>query len=101
MGSKKNFLVGAALAGLILSTAQAEDKTAAKGSDNDQVSCYGVNACKGHGQCAGKVDSCGGKNSCDTVTSCGGKNSCKGKGIVKLSKKECLEKKGKIATAMM
>jgi len=93
MNTKKGLMMMAAIAGLSLTVAHATDQKIVE----DTVSCYGVNDCKGHGACHGKVDSCSGKNSCNTELSCGGKNSCKGKGITKLTKKECMDKKGKIA----
>lgn len=93
MKNSKHLLIGAALAGLTLtscSTTNAQVKT-------ETVMCHGVNACKGHGQCGGKVDACSGKNGCEAKLSCAGKNSCKGKGLVKLSKSECKAKGGKVA----
>ena len=97
MNAKKTLLMGTALAGLMLATeapVQAKEKT-------ESVMCYGVNSCKGHGQCGGKVDACSGKSGCEAKMSCGGRNSCKGKGLIKMSKKDCLAKKGKIATDTM
>ena len=97
MSAKKTLLMGTALAGLMLATeapVQAKEKTA-------NVMCYGVNACKGKGACGGKVDACSGKNGCKAVMSCAGHNSCKGKGLIKMTKKDCLAKKGKVATETM
>ncbi len=94
----KSTLLMGALSGLILlggASAQAAD---AKKTDTEEVMCYGVNSCKGEGSCSGKVDSCSGKNNCNSEVSCAGKNSCKGKGLVKLKKKDCLDKGGKIAS---
>jgi|GEM_PF-462216 len=116
MEPKKLFLT--TVTGLILGTVQAHDaaqkhnhegqgapKTSAaqpKGAPveggNDPVTCYGINSCKGQGTCHGKVDTCGGKNECATSTECGGRNSCKGKGMIKTTKKECLDKGGKVAS---
>ena len=97
MKMDKNLVLTAAMAGLFMAstnTASAADKKV-----EDTVMCYGVNECGGKGSCHGKVDSCGGKNSCSTEVKCAGHNSCKGKGLVKLTKKECLDKKGTIASA--
>lgn len=99
MNTKKHLLMTAALAGLTL-TSCATDSSSHQNSQmgSDQVMCYGVNSCKGHGDCAGKVDACNGKNGCEEKISCKGHNSCKGKGLKKMSKKECLSKKGKVAS---
>ncbi len=75
-------LIASAAAALFLSgavTARAEDK-----AGGDQVTCSGINACKGQGSCAG-----GGH-------SCAGKNSCKGQGNVKASAADCKAKGGKV-----
>ena len=88
-----------ALSALLLgatAVSHAADK-AAPTQPEEQVMCYGVNECKGHGSCHGKVDSCSGKNNCSTEVSCAGHNACKGKGLVKMTKKDCLAKKGKPA----
>ncbi len=75
-------LVGAALAGLLMTTegcasgGQSSSKVANKGE------CHGVNSCKGKGACGG------------VGHSCGGKNECKGKGWLKMSEAECSEAGG-------
>lgn len=93
--NKKSVLMGVALAGLMMgSTAHADNH---KG-ENNEVMCYGVNSCKGHGSCAGKIDACSGKNGCEAKLKCAGHNSCKGKGLTKMKKKECLSKGGKVAS---
>ncbi len=86
-----------ALSGLMMASAQIA--TAADKAVEETVMCYGVNSCKGQAACSGKVDSCAGKNACNTEVHCAGHNSCKGKGLIKLSKKECLAKKGTVAQA--
>jgi len=96
MKNEKNVLVLGALAGLMLLGGQVKAETMA--AKDETVMCHGVNACKGQGACAGKVDACSGKNSCSAEITCAGHNSCKGKGLIKLSKKECLDKGGKVAT---
>src|SRR5437899_159212 len=75
MTKPKRTVKASAAAALFLSgavTARAEEK-----AGGDQVSCAGVNACKGQGSCAGAGNSCAGQNS------------CKGKGVVKTTAAEC------------
>ncbi|HXJ33036.1 MAG TPA: hypothetical protein VMS22_03280 [Candidatus Eisenbacteria bacterium] len=75
-------LIASAAAALFLSgavTARAEEK-----AGGDQVTCSGINACKGQGTCAG-----GGH-------SCAGQNGCKGQGNVKASAADCKTKGGKV-----
>lgn len=95
--TKKQLLLAAAFSGLTMtaSSTLAMDNHAPATGDN--VMCYGVNSCKGHGTCAGKVDACSGKSGCEAKATCAGQNSCKGKGFVKMSKKDCAEKGGKVA----
>jgi hypothetical protein len=85
MNTKELLLVGA-LAGLSLSihaeTAHAKKTTEAVDSEKSGE-CHGANSCKGTSACHSESNSCAGTNS------------CKGKGWIKLTKKECLEKKGK------
>lgn len=90
-------LLATAFAGLALSSCAETPKKSMDQSGAETVMCHGVNSCKGHGQCGGKVDACSGANGCDATISCAGKNSCKGKGLKKMSKKECLDKGGKVA----
>jgi len=47
-----------------------------------KVKCFGVNACKGHGQCK------------SLGNSCTGQNACKGQGFIKMDKAACLAKGG-------
>jgi uncharacterized membrane protein len=78
----KGALIAGAAAALFLSgavTARAEDK-----AGGDQVSCAGINACKGQGSCAGAGHSCAGHNS------------CKGQGNTKTSAADCKAKGGKV-----
>ena len=82
MTKTKGILIASAAAALFLSgavTARAEEKTG-----GDQVSCTGVNACKGQGTCAGAGNSCTGQNA------------CKGKGVLKMSAADCKAKGGKV-----
>jgi uncharacterized membrane protein len=91
--SKTQFLISAAVAGMLAAGANAtlsesafaKDKKAAKGADKgEKVECHGINECKG-------------KSDCHTADSaCKGENSCKGKGYLKVSKAECEKKGGKV-----
>jgi hypothetical protein len=77
--NNKNAILSAALTGLMLGAAI----QAAPNQEKEQAGeCHGVNSCKGTSACAGKANGCAGMNS------------CKGKGWLKMSEKECLEKKG-------
>ena len=87
MTSKTNkTLMTAALGGLMLaatlSTASAEEGTAAPAAGGKTGECHGINACKGTGACHG------------TDHSCAGKNACKGKGWTKATKADCESKGG-------
>jgi uncharacterized membrane protein len=82
MTKTKGMLIAGAAAALFLSgavTARAEEK-----AGGDQVTCSGVNACKGQGTCAGAGHSCAGMNA------------CKGQGVVKTTAAECKSKGGKV-----
>lgn len=77
----KGAFIAASVAGLFsgaASSAFAADK------DGEQVICSGINACKGHGSCAGAGHACAGQNA------------CKGQGNTKVSRKDCLDQKGKV-----
>ncbi len=50
-----------------------------------QVSCEGVNECKGKGACG------------NATHDCAGQNECKGKGWISLSAADCKTKGGKVA----
>jgi len=79
----KGVLIAGAAATLILSgtlAARADHHMKSGG----EISCQGVNACKGQGTCAGPE------------SSCAGMNSCKGKGVLKMSAEECTKKGGKV-----
>lgn len=47
-----------------------------------EISCYGINACKGKTECA------------TAFNACPGQNSCKGKGWLSVSERECAERGG-------
>jgi hypothetical protein len=79
----KGTLIAASVAGLFASVG-ASMALAGEKKDGDEVICSGINACKGHGTCAGAGHGCAGKNG------------CKGQGNSKVSKKECMDKGGKV-----
>ena len=80
-------LMTAALGGLMLaatiSTASAEEGTAAPAAGGKMGECHGINSCKGTGACHGAGNSCAGKNA------------CKGQGWMKTTKADCDAKGGK------
>ena len=80
--SIKGAMIAASVAGMfavgVAGAASAADK---KG---EEVTCAGINACKGTGSCHGNGHACAGKNG------------CKGQGNTKTSKDDCLTKGGKI-----
>jgi hypothetical protein len=75
----KHLLIGAALAGLTLSTTTACSPNSGEAQAGE---CHGVNSCKGTGACGGAGHDCSGKNE------------CKGKGWVKSSPEDCTAKGG-------
>jgi hypothetical protein len=80
----KGAMIAASVAGLF-SAGVAGIPVAKAGGE--QVSCEGVNACKGKGGCKGANNACAGKNG------------CKGQGHVMMSKEDCTAKGGKVAAA--
>jgi uncharacterized membrane protein len=83
MKGTKGALIASTAAGLILGglvLARADEQK----SGGNMIHCAGVNACKGQGSCAGAGNSCAGMNS------------CKGKGVVDMSKEDCMKKGGKV-----
>lgn len=77
----KSLIMAAAIAGMSIA-ANAEDKKTTEWPKDKPGQCHGVNSCKGQGACHSKTNSCAGSNS------------CKGQGWMKMTKKECDEKKG-------
>jgi hypothetical protein len=79
----KNFLVGAALAGIVTGGLVARTHAATNTTNRQIASLAGVLADDKKGEthdCAGK-NSCKGKGGCKSGNNgCAGKNSCKGKG---------------------
>ena len=78
----KGALLAAAVAALF--TANGALAGEEKASEGKQVSCEGINACKGQGSCAGEGHSCGGQNA------------CKGKGVTSTTEADCKAKGGKV-----
>jgi hypothetical protein len=81
--SIKGAMIAASVAGLF--TMGVAGMASAKKSDD--VTCSGVNACKGQSACKG------GKNSCK------GLNACKGQGFSAMTKEKCDAAKGKFEPA--
>jgi hypothetical protein len=83
--NSKNILIASAAAIMLLSgtvTARADEMMS-----NKQVTCFGINSCKGHGSCK------------TAQNDCKGKNACKGQGISMTTAEECNAKGGKIVEA--
>jgi hypothetical protein len=80
-GTLKGTLIAASVAGLFAAGVQ---PAYAADNDGEQVMCYGINECKGHGSCAGHGHSCSGKNG------------CKGQGDSKVTRKDCAAKGGTV-----
>ena len=79
----KGAMIAASVAGLFAAGVAGTPSAKA----GEEVTCSGINACKGKGSCHGAANSCAGQNA------------CKGKGNIKTTKEECLAKGGKIAGA--
>jgi hypothetical protein len=80
----KGAMIAASVAGLFAAGATGIPSAKAGGDD---VTCTGINACKGKGSCHGAANSCAGKNG------------CKGQGNTKTSKEDCVAKGGKVVGA--
>lgn len=81
----KNLLLAAAFSGLAFAaTASETAKTAAPAKAVAAVEgqCHGINSCKGTSACHTEKNSCAGSNA------------CKGQGWLKMTDKECKDKKG-------
>lgn len=79
--SIKGAMIAASVAGLF---AMGASGVAAAKKGGDEVTCAGINACKGQGSCHGAGNACAGKNG------------CKGQGNAKTTKDDCLAKGGKV-----
>jgi len=82
VGVKLNGKSGAALAAAAALLVISATVPAAPVAAGYKMKCFGINACKGHGQ---------GKS---LGNSCNGQNTCKGQGFVKMDKAACLAKGG-------
>ncbi len=79
----KSILIASAAAMLLISgavTARADDMM----NGGKQVTCFGINSCKGHGSCK------------TAQNDCKGKNACKGQGNTVTSSEDCSSKGGKV-----
>ena len=79
----KGAMIAASVAGLF-AAGVAGIPSAKAGED---VTCSGINSCKGKGSCHGAGNSCAGKNG------------CKGQGVTRTSKEDCQAKGGKVVGA--
>ncbi len=80
--SIKGMMIAASVAGLFATGAARVASAADK--KGEEITCSGINSCKGQGSCHGAGHACAGKNG------------CKGQGNSKVSKDDCLAKGGKI-----
>jgi hypothetical protein len=78
----KSILIASTAAMLLITgavTARADEMMSGK-----QVTCFGINSCKGHGSCK------------TAQNDCKGKNGCKGQGNTVTSAEDCSAKGGKV-----
>ena len=78
----KSIMIASTAAMLLITgavTARADEMMSGK-----QVTCFGVNSCKGHGSCK------------TAQNDCKGKNACKGQGNTVTSSEDCSAKGGKV-----
>ncbi|HVT10612.1 MAG TPA: hypothetical protein VHO67_24295 [Polyangia bacterium] len=78
--SIKGAMIAASVAGLFAMGASG----VASAASTEQVTCSGINSCKGTGSCHGPGHACAGQNG------------CKGQGNTVTTKDNCLAKGGKI-----
>jgi hypothetical protein len=78
--SIKGAMIAASVAGLFAMGASG----VASAKKGEEITCSGINACKGQGSCHG------------VGHACAGQNGCKGQGNTKTSKDDCLAKGGKV-----
>lgn len=83
----KGAFIAATVGGFFAAGSSTAKAQTAPDKDGGKVVCEGINSCKGTGSCAGPGHGCAGQNA------------CKGQGHTKTTKKECLDKGGKIAEA--
>ena len=80
--SFKGMMIAASVAGMFATGAARVASAADK--KGEEVTCAGINGCKGQSSCHGAGNACAGKNG------------CKGQGNTVTSKDDCLAKGGKI-----
>ena len=80
--SIKGMMIAASVAGMFATGAARVASAADK--KGEEITCSGINSCKGQGSCHGAGHACAGKNG------------CKGQGNTKTTKAECDAKGGKI-----
>ena len=80
--SIKGMMIAASVAGMFATGAARVASAADK--KGDEVTCSGINSCKGQSSCHGAGNACAGKNG------------CKGQGNTKTTKAECAAKGGKV-----
>ena len=78
----KGMMIAASVAGMFATGAARVASAADK--KGEEITCAGINACKGHGSCHGAGHACAGKNG------------CKGQGNTRTTKADCEAKGGKI-----
>jgi hypothetical protein len=81
----KSILIASTAALLLITgsvTARADDMMSGK-----QVTCFGINSCKGHGSCK------------TAQNDCKGKNACKGQGNTVTSSEDCSSKGGTVVAS--
>ena len=78
----KTIMIASAAAMLLIS-GSVKARAQEMGSSH-QVSCFGINSCKGHGSCK------------SAQNDCKGKNACKGQGNTVTSAEDCNAKGGKV-----
>lgn len=77
----KGAMIAASVAGMF---AMGASGVASAKKGGEEISCSGINSCKGQSSCHGAGNACAGKNG------------CKGQGITKTSKEDCAAKGGKV-----
>ena len=79
----KGMMIAASVAGMF-TMGIAGVSAAASPKKGEEVTCSGINSCKGTGSCHGAGHACAGQNG------------CKGQGNTRTSKEDCLAKGGKL-----
>jgi hypothetical protein len=82
----KNILI-ATTAAMLLMTGAVNARAEEMSANGKQVTCFGINSCKGHGSCK------------TAANDCKGHNACKGQGNTMTSAEDCTAKGGKVVEA--